>query len=56
MDDVVGAEAERLLALAGVLGDADDAAGFGEVAQGGDGEEADAAGPDHQARVARGAP
>src|SRR5215210_4643941 len=52
--DLVGTEAERFLSLAGVLGDADDAAGFGEVSQRGDGEKANAACPNDQARIARG--
>src|SRR5918994_506879 len=37
-----------------VLGDADNATGVGQVPQGGDGEETDAAGPDHQGGVFRG--
>ncbi len=53
MHDLVGPEPQRLLSLPLVLGDADDAARFGELPQGRDGEEADAARPDHERRLVR---
>src|SRR5919107_4450528 len=52
MNHLVGPETERLFSLSCVLGDADDASGFGEVAEGGEGEESDTAGTYHQAGVA----
>ena len=51
MDDFGRTQTKRLVLLSLVLGDADDAACLREVPQGGDGKEADAAGPDDQGGV-----
>src|SRR5918994_4920309 len=47
---------KRLVPLSLVLGDADDAAGVGQVSEGRDGKEADATGPDDQGGFAGGGP